>query len=608
MINDGFTAGFVTSTVIWFSFMMLLSVAGEIIDDEDEDDVTNRNRNHVGELPRKILERIRRYSSKQPWPWNKPNGTPKKVRPTLRSSSMFENVDDGKSGLCIGNIFGLDVGGTLAKLVYFEQLHASDTHSSMHAASSGIRVDDKELSSECNKHRRFSSTIVRGNGNNGSTENGNGSIPHLNGNGKPSQPKRSCSCPAERPSVKKVASCMDFTRSFKHEEALRNFYEFAGRHDTYGETGVKEKHLSFKSRELGGEFHFIRFETRNMDSALRLIKTNNLHVNIREMGATGGGAHKYADDWEKALGIEMNKQEELEAMVVGMQFVLSSVVGECYTFKPRDEELPRRKTSISSETMDGPVDDWWWSRKVKRDAATDNASYPYLLVTIGTGVSILRIDGPRKHTRVSGSTIGGGTYYGLCRLLTTVDNFQDVLDLAKEGDPTKVDMMVGDIYGPHSDALEKLGLPANIVASSFGKLVAKHDPADGVTEEDLARALLLMITNNIGQVAYLNACLYKTPRIYFVGNFLRHNNLSARRLAYAIDYWSGGKMEALFLEHEGYFGALGAFLLNQEQRNGQPVFTGGDSSANDGMKSIAQTLLQRAHETLQLRTKSMSSS
>ena len=38
--------------------------------------------------------------------------------------------------------------------------------------------------------------------------------------------------------------------------------------------------------------------------------------------------------------------------------------------------------------------------------------------------------------------------------------------------------------------------------------------------------------------------------------------ISCRRLAYAIDYWSGGKMEALFLEHEGYFRALGAFLYS----------------------------------------------
>ena len=123
--------------------------------------------------------------------------------------------------------------------------------------------------------------------------------------------------------------------------------------------------------------------------------------------------------------------------------------------------------------------------------------------------------------------------------------------------------MVGDIYGKNSDALEKLGLPADIVASSFGKLVAKRDPAAGLKQEDLARALLLMVTNNIGQVAYLNAQLHNTKHIYFLGNFLRHNVISQQRLSYAINYWSKGKMEALFLKHEGYYGALGAFLLSQ---------------------------------------------
>jgi len=209
------------------------------------------------------------------------------------------------------------------------------------------------------------------------------------------------------------------------------------------------------------------------------------------------------------------------------------------------------------------VDKWWASKKVQRDSVMDSNAYPYLLVSIGTGVSILRVDGPRKHERISGSTIGGGTYWGLCRLLTGSDSFSDVLDLAMKGDPSKVDMMVGDIYGENSNALEKMGLSANLVASSFGKLVAKRNPSEGVKEEDLARALLLMVTNNIGQVAYLNAQLHGTSRIYFVGTFLQQNTISQQRLAYAIDYWSKGRTEALFLEHEGYFGALGAFLLNQ---------------------------------------------
>ena len=108
--------------------------------------------------------------------------------------------------------------------------------------------------------------------------------------------------------------------------------------------------------------------------------------------------------------------------------------------------------------------------------------------------------------------------------------------------------MVGDIYGKDSNALDKLGLTSDIVASSFGKLVAKQDPAAGLKQEDLARALLLMVTNNIGQVAYLNAQLHDTKNIYFVGNFLRHNSISQHRLSYAFNYWSRGKMEALFLD------------------------------------------------------------
>lgn len=31
-------------------------------------------------------------------------------------------------------------------------------------------------------------------------------------------------------------------------------------------------------------------------------------------------------------------------------------------------------------------------------------------------------------------------------------------------------------------------------------------------------------------------------------------------LAYAMDYWSRGTLKALFLEHEGYFGALGCLI------------------------------------------------
>jgi len=81
-----------------------------------------------------------------------------------------------------------------------------------------------------------------------------------------------------------------------------------------------------------------------------------------------------------------------------------------------------------------------------------------------------------------------------------------------------------------------------------------------VTREDLARATLVTITNNIGSIARMCALNEKIERVVFVGNFLRVNPISMKLLAHAMDYWSKGTLKALFLEHEGYFGAVGCLL------------------------------------------------
>jgi type II pantothenate kinase len=52
----------------------------------------------------------------------------------------------------------------------------------------------------------------------------------------------------------------------------------------------------------------------------------------------------------------------------------------------------------------------------------------------------------------------------------------------------------------------------------------------------------------------------KISRVVFVGNGLHVNTLSVELLPYALDYWSKGQLKAPFLEHEGYFGAVGVLL------------------------------------------------
>jgi pantothenate kinase len=419
-----------------------------------------------------------------------------------------------------------------------------------------------------------------------------------------------------------------------HQEALHELYTYMDSSDGTSGVTTRDDGLSFYSNILGGRLHFLHFETRNMVSGIEMLSSTGITENIRTIGCTGGGAHKYAKEFQDQLGITFTQFDELGCLVRGMNFALTNVVGECYTYRNRSPAPPKpqntnptdnvktasqeglRKSSreaaeanmvsedslnskeqeeinktannstsyvthkdeASDETEDrkGRVDsnkakeqkvkDEGWHRDVKEstykvfmphEMFVTGELFPYLVVNIGSGVSILKVQSPGVFERVSGSSLGGGTYWGLCRLLTKCASYDEVLDIAETGDAGEVDMLVKDIYGGSYDGMN---LSGSMVASSFGKLVMKEHPREGVKEEDLAIALLMMITNNIGQVSYLNAQLHGCTKIFFVGTFLRHNPISCRRLAYAINFWSKGKMEALFLVHEGYFGALGTFL------------------------------------------------
>ena len=56
-------------------------------------------------------------------------------------------------------------------------------------------------------------------------------------------------------------------------------------------------------------------------------------------------------------------------------------------------------------------------------------------------------DKGKQFARVGGSTIGGGTYLGLCKLLTSLQSFEDIAEVEKDGRVASVDLLVRDIYG-----------------------------------------------------------------------------------------------------------------------------------------------------------------
>ncbi len=153
-----------------------------------------------------------------------------------------------------------------------------------------------------------------------------------------------------------------------------------------------------------------------------------------------------------------------------------------------------------------------WARGAPLLAQLEGIDLPsaYLLVSLGTGTSILQIS-PRGSRRVGGSALGGGSLLGLGRLLLGIDAFEEITALAERGDRRKVDLLVGDIY-----TQGELPLPAEFNAASFGKRLSR-EPAD------LAHGLMGLVGENVGLICGQLAQALEAEAVVYCGSTLTRN-------------------------------------------------------------------------------------
>lgn len=319
-------------------------------------------------------------------------------------------------------------------------------------------------------------------------------------------------------------------------DTMRRIRRYLKDKSVYGTTGHRDVYLQMDNCHINGctgTLHFIRFPTSEMGTFLTLAKRKGIANLASTVCATGGGAFKFEKQFMREVNLVLHKFDELHSLIIGIHSIEDNNPLECYYIENPLEPNERKKT---------PYD--------------FSSPYPYLVVNIGSGVSMLAVEGPGKFRRVTGTSIGGGTFQGLCAILTGCETFEEAIDLASKGDSRKVDRLVRDIYGGDYG---KFGLLGHMVASSFARMSNKEHRAKA-TRADLARATLITVTNNIGSIARMVALNEKLDRIVFVGNFLRVNEISMNLLAHAMDFWSNGQLKALFLQHEGYFGAVGCLF------------------------------------------------
>lgn len=285
----------------------------------------------------------------------------------------------------------------------------------------------------------------------------------------------------------------------------------------------------------GGSLNFERFETERIDDCAEFLQAlieQSARLNgvpIEEMRksvkimATGGGAHRFYEMFQSKLQVEVRREDEMECLIEGLKFI-TLIPHEVYYFSDElihevshpTERLIRPTNGTNGEYERPSPDPPKYAVSFE---ANPTPQLPCLLVNIGSGVSIIRVDEDGSFERVSGTSLGGGTLWGLLTLLTPATTFDgnfvppygsqvtdlllialgtEMLALSEQGDNATVDMLVGDIYGQD---YSKLGLKSTMIASSFGKVFKKDGKKVKFSAEDISKSLLYAVSNNIGQIA-----------------------------------------------------------------------------------------------------------
>ena len=129
-----------------------------------------------------------------------------------------------------------------------------------------------------------------------------------------------------------------------------------------------------------------------------------------------------------------------------------------------------------------------------------------IVVSMGTGTSLVKCDGENiKH--IGGIGIGGGTLAGLSRIMLKTDDIKQITNLAKDGDVSKINLLIKDI-----SAKPLPGLPISAVASLFSN--AKTN----ASREDIAKGLIWMVLQCIGSATILSSLESGIKDFVLIGN------------------------------------------------------------------------------------------
>ncbi|MDH4421590.1 type II pantothenate kinase [Bacillus cereus] len=172
----------------------------------------------------------------------------------------------------------------------------------------------------------------------------------------------------------------------------------------------------------------------------------------------------------------------------------------------------------------------------------------FILTNIGTGTSIHYVYND-QYIRAGGTGVGGGTIMGLSKLLTNIDQFEDVIPLTKTGSRKDLDITVGDIYGGILSPIDN-----SLTASNFGK-AANID--SNFSKSDIIATVQGLVGEVVTALSLQFAEVKNIDHIIYIGSTLCNNVHLQKIISSYTEYQN---KIPVFLQEGGYSGAIGALL------------------------------------------------
>ncbi|KAJ3444745.1 pantothenate kinase [Anaeramoeba flamelloides] len=334
--------------------------------------------------------------------------------------------------------------------------------------------------------------------------------------------------------------------------------------------------------EEENEFTTIHIPSNDFDGVIETIKqipkikkhlisgnenTNEKQKEEIKLSMTGGGAYRYKTKFQEIFPFPIHTTNEGKCLHEGFGFVLQNV--------------PNPTFQIGSQNQ------------TEKIPSTFDFKQPAIISIMGTGTGFFFSDNG-AFRRVGGSGLGGGSFFGLLKLLTNLTDFDQIQKIPQEEyDP--INLRVKDILGEGS---EEMGLDGNLMASFFGKIATKkkekekkeetkkmekeieeeekeekeieekeesekekEKEKEKITENHIAFSLAQTIFSNVAQISVLYAKQNNAKSIVFVGGLICDKILAPEMITNYVNYYSNNTIKSVFMKHSTHLGSIGACVL-----------------------------------------------